>query len=71
LINLYVLKEDIKKSFYKCRTYELLKVTDEEFKYFYIDRIDMCHTLLDLQITCIYIYSLPHGISDIVNSIFR
>ena len=68
--NLKILKQDVIKAFKKCKNYDLLKITMNEFRYFYIDKIEQCKTLLDLQIAVVYIYSLPHGMSDIVNAIF-
>lgn len=65
------LKEDLIDCFFKCRTYELITLTEEEFKYFYIDKIKICADYLDLQIACIYIYTLPNGIAEIVGEIFK
>jgi hypothetical protein len=46
-------------------------VTDQEFRTMYIDKIDECKYLIDLQIACIYILSLPHGLSAIISNIFK
>jgi hypothetical protein len=49
----------------------LIDVSNDEFFYFYLDRLDACHTFLDLQIAVIYIFSLPHGFADIFQNIFK
>jgi hypothetical protein len=45
-------------------------VTKEEFDYFYIDRLEQCNTYIDLQITVIYIFSLQHGLSSVIQKVF-
>jgi hypothetical protein len=60
------LRDDLKNCLYKCKSYSLLEVSDEEFDYFYIKRLDLCKTFLDLQIAIIYMTSLPHGFNKIL-----
>ncbi len=64
------LRSDLKSCLYKCKAYSLLDVSDEEFDYFYIKRLDICQTFLDLQIAVIYITTLPHGFNKILEQIF-
>lgn len=68
---IYALREDIKRCLFKCKSYELIEVSDEEFDYFYLNRLDACETYIDLQIAAIYIFSLPHGFSNIFQQIFN
>ena len=70
-IFLEALKDEIKKCLYRCKSYYLIDVTEEDFNYFYISKIDQCTTYLELQVTAIYIYSLPHGLAGVIQRIFQ
>ena len=48
-----------------------MRVTDEEFQLFYINKINECKSFFDLQIACIYILSLPHGFAEVINNMFN
>ena len=49
----------------------MIDVTEEEFNYFYISKVDQCSTYLELQVTAIYIYSLPHGLANVIQRVFQ
>ena len=66
---LELLKNDIKQCLYRCKAYLLIDVSEEEFDDFYIKRVEDCYSFIDLQITVIYIYSLPHGLSNAIQLI--
>lgn len=70
-ILMQTIKEEICILFYKCKSYDLLNVRDDDFKSFYIDQINECTSLLDLQISCVYILSLPHGFSSVISALLK
>lgn len=69
-IYIEALKDNIRMCLYRCKSYFLIDVTEDEFNYFYISKIDQCSTYLELQVTIIYIYSLPHGLAGVIQKIF-
>ena len=70
-MNVKALKEDIKHCFVICKTYDLLKVNDQDFPIFYLNKIDYCISFHDLQMTCLYILTLPHGLNETLADLFR
>ena len=70
-IFLQAMKDSIKRCLYRCKSYFLIDVTEEEFNYFYISKVDQCSTYLELQVTAIYIYSLPHGLANVIQRVFQ
>lgn len=69
--NLEALKKDIINCFVICKMYDLLKVNDGDFPVFYAQKILACESFHDLQIACLYILSLPHGLNKVFANIFR
>lgn len=62
-----MLKDDLLKSLMLCLRCRVLRVKDRDFEEQYIKKVEECTTLCDLARTCIYIYSLPHGFSEMLN----
>ena len=69
--NFEYLKEDIIFGLNRCRIYDLLIVSNEDFIKLYILKIQSCKNFIDLQIASIYILSLPHGFSYIISAVFK
>jgi hypothetical protein len=62
-----MLKADLKKTLIFCLQCGIFKIKVSDFDLEYIKKIDQCETLCELSHACIYIYSLPHGFSEVLN----
>jgi hypothetical protein len=62
-----MLKADLKKTLIFCFQCGILRAKDTDFDVDYLKKIDQCETLCKLSHACIYIYSLPHGFSEVFN----